>query len=231
MSVCAFTCVCQEDVRWLPGYVAEAERMGMEFVLLYDRMKPEETANHQLCRGVLTRETGEFNEQAKQPLMDLVKALGYDWAFAWDVDEVYAENAMNVIWLLEAWKDTDCFDTRWLNAWGDRDHIRVDERYAIGHRVKLYNMTGGRTWVFDHPITNGPKLQGRAGTIGQAMDLVCIHLGMMTGELRRMHKERWDRIYSTALRGDPNPYGFWKWMIETEDQAVAIKHGYFQGAQ
>jgi hypothetical protein len=57
-------------------------------------------------------------------------------------------------------------------------------------------------------------------------DLVCLHAGMMTPELRRLHKERWDRIYSTALRGDPNPLGFWRQAIETEKDAVLIRHGY-----
>lgn len=48
----------------------------------------------------------------------------------------------------------------------------------------------------------------------------------MTPALRRLHKERWDKIYSAALRGDPNPYGFWKNAVETEAAAVTEPHDY-----
>jgi hypothetical protein len=226
MNICAFTAVCEEDRDWLRQYIWEAERLEMPFVILLDRFSSRpKILNHRLCVRVLERHGGEFTEQAKQPLLDAVQQLGYSWALAWDVDETYERDfswkSRNLMGL-----DVDAIDTRWLNLWGDVHYVRVDREFCKGHRVKFFNLHN-RKWVFDHPITNGPKLAGRKAKVSNATTaLTCLHHGMMTAELRRLHKDRWDRIYSTALRGDPNPYNFWREMVETEDEAVTVRHGY-----
>lgn len=231
MTVCAFTAVCGEDRDWLRQYIWEAERLEMPFVILLDRFPARpKILNHRLCVRVLERHEseGEFTEQAKQPLLDTVQQLGYSWALAWDVDETYEHFGPGV---LPKYADygtmnyVDFMTMRWLNLWETPSHVRVDRGYADMRRVKLLNLGGGRQWVFDHPVTNGPKLVGRT-PVGYDSTKVCLHHGMMTAELRRLHKKRWDRIYSTALRGDPNPYNFWREMVETEDQAVTVRHGY-----
>lgn len=232
-KVCAFTAVCKEDERWVDQYLREVDRLQIPFVALFDRCWFDRMSMHPLCVGGNSRAVadGEFTEQCKQSILDVVQGLGYEWAMAWDIDETYENGAAFHIWkaLDQADKLTDWIDVRWLNLWDTPDHIRVDLNFAAGHRVKFYRMREGLRWVFDHPITNGPKLMSGNNpsfTTGAKSPLVCLHWGMMTAELRRQHKERWDRIYSMALRGDPNPYGFWKQAIETEHQAVTIKHGY-----
>jgi hypothetical protein len=227
-SVCMFTAVCEEDKGWIPQFLSEAERLNLPFVVHLDRCRREpfvksDIERHPLYKGASYKDEGEFTEQDKQDALNLVAVLGYDWAMATDIDETYEQEASAKI--AEIVKmDADLVDVRWLNLWGDKDHVRVDLNFAVGHRVKFYNLRSGK-WVFDHPITNGAKLQGREAKVAKA-DLVCLHAGMMTPELRRLHKERWDRIYSTALRGDPNPLGFWRQALETEKDAVLIRHGY-----
>lgn len=230
-TVCAFTAVCQEDLVWLHKYLCEVERLNLPFGMHLDRCLPHTWAfvqAHPLClTTTISVSDAEFNEQHKQPILDSITALGYGWAFAWDIDETYETGFRNKLdRLLPQLSGADCVDLRWLNLWDDERHVRTDRNFDAGHRVKLYNLNEGRRWAFDHPITNGAKLVGREG-VTVKVDLVCLHHGMMTPELRRQHKARWDRIYSTALRGDPNPYGFWREAIATEDSAVTVKHGYF----
>lgn len=259
-KVCAFTAVCEEDARWLPQYLAEAERLGMPFAVHFDRWQNakghikdgpvrglmQRVQRHRLCVGyTLSRDySAEFTEQHKQPVFDLVAGRDFDWAMAWDVDETYERLAPEKLQaLLET--DADQIQCRWLNLWGDSTTVRADGDWLLGRRVKFYNLLSGR-WHFDHPITNGAKLlkspppprkghrpmhtsgawqpQFRTDVVVKRVDLVCLHWGMMTPELRRLHKERWDRVYTTAVGN--NPYGFWRNALETEDKAVLEVHDY-----
>jgi hypothetical protein len=235
MNVCAFTSVCEEDACWLPQYLREAERLAMPFAMLLDRCS-EATAelvrSHPLCVGVARRDAaGEFTEDCKQAAFDIAVASGATWAMAWDVDETYERDARRKIDDIAA-MDVDYVDVRWVNLWGDERHVRVDGAFGGGHRVKFYHLRR-RRWRFTHTITNGPKMVDRRGEVvsggererAAKYDLVCLHHGMCTPELRRMHKDRWDRIYTAAVGN--NPLGFWNYAIETEASAVLVEHDYF----
>lgn len=223
--VCAFTAVCQEDAQWIPQYLAEVERVRVPFAIHFDRCHFPIMADHSLCiaSSVQPNKSKEFTEQHKQDILDMVRRLDFDWALAWDIDETFERKAEGP-WDLDS--AIDHYQMRWLNLWDDRDHIRVDLNYAISWRVKLLNLR--HRWMFDHPITNGPKAIGIKDPSLAKLDLVCLHWGMMTHSLRKFHKERWDRIYSKALRGDPNPYGFWNQALDPNITPVTVKHGYFQ---
>ncbi len=228
--ICAFTAICAEDAGWIPQYLAEVERLNIPFVLHLDRCPQlaEFFTGHSLCRAVTFQNDPaiEFEERHKQMPLDRVVQGGFHWALAWDIDETFERKTpAKLPVILAEQRHTDCVDIRWLNLWGDRQHLRMDSPFDAGHRVKLLNLQDRRCWTFRSPITNGPKLQGREAQYVH-VDLVCLHHGMMTPALRRLHKERWDRIYSTALRGDPNPYGFWKTALETEDRAVLVPNEY-----
>ena len=233
IKVCAFTAVCEEDYDWVGQYLDEAQRLRLPFAVHLDRCSASTRTRmvvHPLCVASTYQQypAVEFTEQHKQGILDKVADLGYDWAMAWDVDETYERHFTDLLTTLghEPQSKFDQVSVRWLNLWGDRDRVRVDQRFGSMRRVKFYNLQGGRRWDFDHPITNGAKLAGDGEAEWQS-GAVCLHHGMMTPALRRLHRERWDRIYSTALRGDPNPYSFWKNAIETEAEAVTIRHGYF----
>lgn len=224
--VCAFTSVCQEDLSWMDQYLQEAERLRMTFAIHFDRCRGgirKTVSSHPLCVGSTSQDHHgiEFDETHKQAILDVVARYEFDWAMAWDVDETYEGDARRKIAAVVR-SQADCVDIRWVNLWGDRRHVRVDGTFGKGHRVKFLNLQDGRRWMFDHPITNGPKLVGRDAVVEEA-DLTCLHHGMMTRELRLEHKARWDRIYSTALRGDPNPYKFWEYACDEETYPPVIE--------
>lgn len=225
-SVCAFTSICEEDRVWIPQYLAEAERLRMPFVVHLDRCKPETAGlfkRHDLLVGVTSQDDPkiEFTEQHKQAPLDLVAQKKFGWAMAWDIDETYEFSAREKIDRIAA-MSVDLVDIIWLNLWNDKAHVRVDGSFMSGHRVKFLNLNSGK-WTFDSPITNGPKLPG--AMIGKS-DLVCLHHGMMTHELREQHKARWDRIYTAAVGA--NPYGFWNYALDPTIQPQVQRHGYYE---
>lgn len=223
----AFTSVYEEDRIWVPQYLKEVERLKLLFVVHLDRcsdMTKYALTRHPRCVGFTEQNdpSREFDETQKQGAFDLLVKQGFRWAFAWDIDETFERKAKSKLRTLSGFCTYDSIITRWLNLWHDKEHIRVDGHFATGYRVKFYNLSVG-PWKFTHKIVNGAKISHREPNHYRS-DLVCLHHGMMTPALRILHKERWDRIYSTALRGDPNPYGFWRDAIETP--AEVIKHAY-----
>jgi hypothetical protein len=226
MTACAFTSVCEEDACWIDQYLLEAERLATPFCIHLDRCSPaikRKLVKHRLCAGATEQADSrvEFNEQHKQAVFDMVVKLGFQWAMAWDIDETYERLAPEKI-ERALQLDVDYVDIRWLNLWNDTKHVRTDGPFSDGHRVKFYNLRVG-PWTFAHKIVNGAKIVGKDTRMGKS-DLVCLHHGMLTLELRQLHKERWDRIYSTALNGDRNPYGFWKYALEVP--ARVSEHDY-----
>ena len=222
-----FTCICEEDAIWIDQYLAEIERLDLPYATHLDRCSNRTKArmtSHANCIGFDEQNNHaiEFEERHKQGVFDLVAGAGYQWALAWDIDETWERDAPKKIASLSD-VDADYLTCRWLNLWNDAQHIRIDGAFEKGHRVKFYRLD--RTWRFDHPITNGAKNDSPDTALGR-LDLVCLHHGLMTRELRLQHKERWDRIYSTALRGDQNPYGFWKFACDESIEPTVIRHGY-----
>ena len=214
MSVCAFTSVCGEDASWLPQYLAEVERLRVPFVMHFDRCVLRDALAHPLMVGVTTQtnQAKEFSECDKQQPLDLVAALGYEWALAWDVDETWSRDAREHLDRLGEFT-ADLLTCQWVNLWGDDEHVRTDGAFAASYRCKLYRMRPDR-WKFTHAIVNGAvDLTGRhQNGMEQRTGLVCIHHGLKTPELRRLHRERWDRIYSSHV--GKNPYKTWAWACD-----------------
>ncbi len=232
--VCFFVSVCQDDLHYLSDWVRWTA--PCPFVVLFDRCPTAtwgQVFDHPRCRGTYAQEDPavEFEERLKQPLLNRALEVA-DWAFGLDVDERLEEGFFSkLLAALDAAEalpkgGADYAQFRWLNLWNDRQHIRRDGEWLSHKRACCYRGQG-RQWVFDHPITNGAKLQGRTGTMHYTGEPAILHAGMMTAALRREHKARWDRIYGTALNGDKNPYGFWNWAIETEGAAEVAPHGLF----
>lgn len=225
--IIALTAVSGQDAQWVPKYLAEAERLGLMFGVLLDRCDVANTIwgkliGHSLCRFAIGKGTEEFTEQHKQPLWDAARARDYKWAIAWDIDETWGRNAMAKIEQTLSTTNAHVLTARWLNLWETPDQVRWDGAFRNGCHAKFYNLAAG-PWKFDHPITNGCKLLDARGriredTITGKTDIVCLHHGMMTKELRQFHKDRWDRIYSAAV--GCNPYGFWNYAL---DESVTVE--------
>jgi hypothetical protein len=179
--------------------------------------------SHPLCLGSTHQDSPhkEFTEQHKQSVFDLVVKAGFRWAMALDIDETYMTKAPAIIHDI-CKSSYDCVDIRWLNLWEDQYHVRIDEPWGTGHRVKFYNLRAGK-WSFAHPVVNGARLPGKA-SLGRRHDLVCLHWGLMTHTLRSQHKARWDRIYTAAVGA--NPYGAWNYIMDPTVTPEVVKHDY-----
>lgn len=235
--ICAFTSICKEDVCWLPQYLAEADRLLMPFVMHFDRCRDvlQIVKEHPLFMAATFKDSGEFEEWDKQAPFDEIVSRGFKWAMAWDVDETYERDARSKLDEITS-LDVDYVDVRWVNLWGDAGHIRTDGPFhpQSGHRVKFYNLNRQR-WRFTHKITNGPKVVDDRGepldgypnptkAREHRHDLTCLHHGMMTPELRALHKERWDRIYTAAVGA--NPYGFWAYACDETITPIIERNPY-----
>lgn len=220
-KVGVYTAICEEDKDWIPQYLKEVERIGFPFAVHLDKCSPETKEllrSHKLCIGSTENKKGEFSEQHKQGVFDII-SKSCEWALAWDVDETWEIEAPEKLRNLP---DCDYIDAKWVNLWNDKDHIRIDGPFSAGHRVKLYNVKR-YSWRFDHPITNGAKhVLPREEPRLEKMDLTCIHWGMMTEEMRKFHKERWDRIYTSHVGA--NPYGFWSYALDPQYEANVVPY-------
>lgn len=211
LNICVFTAVCEDDAQWVDQYLKEIERLNLDFVIYLDRCSDEtkgKLQQHKNCKGFYSQDdhTQEFNETRKQKVFDLIPKT-YDWALAWDIDETWECKAVDKLSTLP---EADYIDVEWVNLWEDNQHIRVGDGFGPRPRTKLYSMK--YPWKFTSPVVNGPYLHEKKDQIPGRIDLVCIHHGLKTKELRHQHKERWDRIYTKAIGG--NPYKLWESAVD-----------------
>jgi len=210
-NICVFTAVCEDDAFWVDQYLAEIDRLKLPFVIYLDRCSVEtkqKLKNHTLCVGAYEQDdhTQEFHEARKQKLLDLIPKQ-YEWALAWDIDETWECRALEK---LENLPDADYIDVTWVNLWEDDQHIRVGDGFGPRPRTKLYSMKN--PWKFTSPVVNGPYLHEKKDQVAGRIELVCIHHGLKTKQLREQHKERWDRIYTKATGS--NPYKLWETAVD-----------------
>lgn len=226
-----FLTTCDEDRHWLPQWVEEVDRLGLDFTVHFDRCSLA-TVNlllqHRRCVGCTSQDNPkiEYTECHKQGPFDLLVKQGYDWVLLIDSDETLEKDAPTKLrQIVQDHKDDDCLGLKYRTLWDTRGCLRVDGPLGCGYHVKLYNLMGGRRWSFKNPIVNGAYILGRrSGDYREVkVDLVCLNHGAMTEELRRLHKERWDRIYG-ALGG--NPYGFWNYCLDPSINSVIVDNPY-----
>lgn len=227
---CSF---CEEDLPWVPQFLAEMERLNLRFGMHFDRCSESTkllVSEHPLCIVTTSQDNPrvEYNEQHKQAIFDGVSALaaklGFNWVFHWDIDETLEKDGPRKLDELSQpeYLVHHLIKFHWVNLWEDPQHIRKDGAFAAGHRTKLYNVTNGKRWHFDHKITYGAKLVIGDPNVNRPdtdktipefrYDLTILHWGFMTEALREMHKARWDRIYTTAVGN--NPYGMWNYTCD-----------------
>lgn len=214
MRLGMYTAICEEDKEWIPQYLKEVERLDVPFVIHFDKCFFPELAEHKNCVGFTKKEEGEFSERDKQGVFDLLKSKGFEWGCAWDIDETWDKNFTEKLALVEN-SGAEYIDCPWVNLWESDDMVRRDGAFGGGHRAKFYKLN--REWIFTHPITNGAKHRGGEEPIQAKVPIVCIHHGLKTKALRKLHKDRWDRIYTHHVGN--NPYGFWAFAL---DESVEV---------
>jgi hypothetical protein len=181
---------------------------------------------HKLCIGTTAENVLPFNEKHKQKVLDLVQdKKRFKWAMPWDIDETWDKNAPEGLTALQS-LDVDYVMLGWQNLWNDPQHIRVDGPMKC-YRDKLYNLRSGR-FEFMSAVVNGPTLHAGGAekatvTFHRTWDVVCLHWGLMTRELREQHKARWDAVYGQPVCGGRNPYGIWDWALNEKDYPPRIE--------
>lgn len=217
-TVGAFSCVCEEDAQWLPQYLAESERLGMPFVMHFDRCSKETqriVRRHPNMVACTVYEGPEkFSERTKQQPYQELKKRKFTWAMTWDVDETFCKDAVQVFKEVLSVPDVETISMQWLNLWGSPDFLRIDEPFCTRYREKLYKLIIGFPWEWKCPLTNGPTLYQKIPRNYVASNLVCLHHGLMTHELRLAHKLKWDRVYG---RSGGNPYNIWNHLLDYEN--------------
>lgn len=222
-----YSSICEEDAVWIPQYLKEIDRLGFDFVMHFDRCS-EKTKELILAhaRNIGFTEQNdpdrEFSEKDKQAAHDMLIEKGYDWSLAWDVDETWEKEAPEKFKQVLACKDYDYIITHFFHLWEDPYHIRVDEEFGRCSRHKLNNLKTF-DWKWQSHVVNGARAKPKAGNewcrMGW-MNIHCIHWGLMTEDLRKFHKNRWDRIYGHHS-DNGNPYGFWDLALNTKGYVVA----------
>lgn len=239
-NVCAFTSILDEDCVWIDQYLKEVDRLGMPFAVHFDRCSADtkRKLRHAHRVGWTSQDDPdvEFDETHKQAVFDLVVRKGFDWALAWDVDEVFEKGAVDRCRQLCSLTNYDQMTVRWLNLWENDHHVRVDGPFSVVDRVKWYNLRSQR-WKFNHVVINGARavdewgipyeVPGRPSRREMRLynsELVMLHHGLKTEALRLQHKDRWDRIYG---RVGGNPYKIWQYAVnEKEYPPVVESHDY-----
>lgn len=224
MSVAAYTSVCEADARWVEQYLTEIERMGTPFAIHLDKCGHDlrrRLISHSMCIGNTSESSLPFNEKHKQGILDIVADKGYDWAMPWDIDETWDKNAPATLRELEK-TTADYLMLGWVNLWDNPQTLRIDGPFK-NLREKLYNLRSG-PFKYLSTIVNGPKLMHRQRyerrtdvICARRWEMVCLHWGFLTRELREEHKQRWDAIYAEPICGGKNPYGIWDWALNEKD--------------
>lgn len=239
MNAGIYTSICEEDHIWIDQYLAEIERLRFPFAINLDgcsRQTKLRLIQHRLCAGATSNDNPkkEFDETQKQGILEIISGKGFDWAIPLDMDETFETDFTNRLGQI----DTNAYDViniRWVNLWESKEHIRTDGPFANASRDKFYNLKNYR-WRHLQKAVNGPTAfpkntsRIRRTTIVEPRTfktdiIACIHWGLMTRELRELHKERWDRIYGKAV--GRNPYQWWNHSLDEGNfPPVLEKHNY-----
>lgn len=201
--------VCEPDaVLWLDRLLANLASVGVGVAWFLDNVsdltfQKVESFPNTIGWGKLDDPSVPFREIHRQHPLNLAVRAGAEWMLRMDVDEELEPNAAVVMAPLLsakcAWK------ARWYNVWRETTPlplIRFDPpfRPADNYRVCLHPLRDYQ-WQFRPTAVASAYCNREIAT--EWSDLRLIHRGFSTPELRRMHKERWDRLYA------PNPYGMW----------------------
>jgi hypothetical protein len=233
-----FTPVSGEDASYCNQYLADIDRLGFPFTVYLDRCSNDlknKLTSHPLCAGYVANDNKrrEFSEKDRQQPMDMLMDRTL-WAVSMDFDETWERDAKVKFECLRSHSNYTHAKVKTAHLWETPEFIRVDQHCRASHADRCYNLKFRH--VFLSGVTNGPRTvvskqenqaQRNFGytykdcmpedrSIGFETGITCLHWGLMTRELRLMHKERWDRIYSHPDTGGGNPYGTWKKFLDEE---------------
>lgn len=215
-KIVACTPLCEEDAVYIPQYLAEVERMEVGFFVYLDRCSvgtKDALRRHPACLGSVSQDDPavDYQENVREQLYQKAVEHGCCMTILWDADETWSRDAPGLVQDWRQRKDWDCLRATWLNLWGDREHVRLDNP-SNPERVKVHRVNGTVQWRWVGGIVVDPYPSRQVRQLDSG--LVCLNHGLMTYELRLQHKARWDRIYG-RMNGK-NPYDYWDLLLDEE---------------
>lgn len=221
--------VCDGDEKHFGRFYAELTRLNFPFVAHFDHCCSNTKfrfTGHPLCVGSSSDDDPKsyFDESFRQRALDvLVKLDRFTHMTHMDVDETLERDAPEKI-MEVAQSGVDVGIFRCLDLWtvpsGKVSH-RVDGVFAGSQREKVFKLLGN-SLKYPHPSSHAPNVIPHGKTKADATVVktgICIlHWGIMDMEDARVHKERWDTIYTRKLGG--NPFGSYEYYF---DPKVEVK--------
>jgi hypothetical protein len=201
-SICAFTPMSNEYIDWLDQYLAGLKRLDMPFVMHFDRCSDatiSKVCQNPACLGHTRQDdfNRDFMEGDRQGIMDIVRTLGFNWALMLDIDEVLERDAAPKLAALEA-SNADSAEMLYLDLGPDVHHYSEDRgsgQSGWKSRTKAFRVGDGR-FTFRNPQYIYPLWpEGRDGGVVFQSDLVILHTGHLTPELRKWHRDRATRLF------------------------------------
>jgi hypothetical protein len=234
-NYCACTPVCEEDaVRWLDQYLAEVERLQCFFALHFDHCShrtKEKARRHPAFLGATSNDDPQTPHAERHRAGPYGVAKGHFCvaALTWDIDETWEKDApAKFDAVLNNGLHWDAAKVHWINLWGDERHIRTDNP-SNAYRDRLLRLDSGIRWHWRGPIIVDPYADKCWESVRVLKtDLVCLHHGLMTRELRLQHKKRWDRVYGHFTSDGKNPYGYWDYILDEEAHPPVIEENKYR---
>lgn len=202
--------ICQVDAdRWLTRLLANLSKVPVGVAWYGDQIEADTVERiwefaQTIGIALQSNKHETYAERCRNYPMEMAVELGAEWMLRMDSDEQIVVEDWPIIEDAirqepRAWK------LHWYNVWLESmplPMIRFDPPFQPAHNYR----------VVLHPL-KGYKWEFRPGSVASAYcdkaieermcDARLLHYGFSTPDLRKMHKERWDKLYS------PNPYGMW----------------------
>lgn len=229
IKVGIFICINDEDFKlWWQQLSENLLDLDLDVAWYLDLVSPEtEEAIKSFPKTVFvhSEKGGLFSEMSRQIPMDYLRDNGYDWTFQFDSDEIIQTGSKEKLIKELSIRDGDVgrmpLETVWIED--GKKFLRRDDRF-FGSRTRIYSMKN--RWRFFNAKTNGPYVRDDRNQPQYAkkeffVNIPIYHYGFSTLEIRKMHEERWNKIYG---RHGGNPYGLWKDALDDSIEKVLIPY-------
>lgn len=209
------------DEKHFPRFLKEIDRLGLPFAVYFDHCTRETYklfSSHRLYFDGFddVDQYSSFDEGSRRyPLNILIKA-GFGHILQMDLDETLErdgpaklrdvlKNGADVtgFWCLDIWDrpESSLSETEEPGFWR-----RIDGPFGAGKREKVFKVTGNTLrWpaATAHAPDVWPTGKTKEESVVKMADISVIHWGIRNLADAQFHRERWDRIYTRAVGGNP----------------------------
>jgi hypothetical protein len=214
VQVTACIPVCQPDAdRWLTQLLDNLSQFPLGVSWYCDNLDHDTLGriyDHPQTVGYADYQGPDpYSERCRNHPYWIARDCGARWMLRMDADETLVSHDWPMAEYHMAQTPLQVYKYRWYNVWQHalpQPLIRVDPpfRPQDNYRVVLHPLQGFG-WDWKRPAVASAYCDREVKEV--QTDLRILHWGFSTPELRRFHKDRWDKLY--ALGGRPNPYGMW----------------------